>query len=71
MKRILSKKGVCYHSTSVGCKDGHMDHVPNPYDPPQTAVPLSQYLITSFTPEKVLIKKLYHLVLLLDFSAIS
>ena len=41
------------------------------YAPPQTAVPLSKYLITSFTPENVLIQKLYHLVLLLDFSAIG
>ena len=72
-QRIPYEKGVCYNSTSVGRKDGHMEHVPNPYTPPQTASPFSQYLITFFFfSENVLIQKqIYHIVLLLDFSAIS
>ena len=52
----------------MGRKYGDMDQVPNPQAPPQTAIPFSQYLITYFPPENVLIQKqLYHLVLLLDF----
>ena len=56
----------------MGRKDGHMDQVPNPYAPPQTAIPFSEYLITYFFSENVLIQKqLYHLVILLDVSAIG
>ena len=40
----------------MGHRDGHMDQVPNPYAPPQTAVPFSQYLINYFSTENVLIQ---------------
>ena len=72
MQSITSAKVVFYHSTSVGRKNGHMEQVPNPYAPPQTAVPVSQYLVTYFPSENVLIQKqLYHIVLILAFSAIG
>ena len=54
----------------MGRKDVHMDQVPNPTRQTQTAVTLFQYLIT-LSSLNVVIKKLYRLDLLLDFSAID
>ena len=67
MQSMSYAKVVFWHSTSVGRKYVHMYQVPNPYAPPQTAIPIYQYLITSYTPEMCWLKKLYHIVLLLDF----
>ena len=42
--------GVCYHSTSVGRKDGHMEQVPNPTRPTincRSSLSISHYFLNS------------------------